>query len=36
MNELDKLCQDLKLPRGNGQDWEFELAGEYRTESHRS
>jgi len=31
MNELDKLCQDLKLPRGNGQDWEYELAEEYRT-----
>ena len=31
MNEIDKLCQDLKLPRGNGQDWEYELAEEYRT-----
>ena len=31
MNELEKLCQDLKVPLGNGQDWEYELAAEYRT-----
>ena len=31
MNELEKLCQDLKVPLGNGQDWEYELANEYRT-----
>ena len=31
MNELEKLCQDLKVPRGNGQDWEYELTAEYRT-----
>ena len=31
MNELKKLCQDLKVPLGNGQDWEYELTAEYRT-----
>ncbi|KAF0866041.1 hypothetical protein [Pseudomonas sp. LD120] len=33
MNEIDRICKDLKLPRGDffTQDWAYELPEEFRT-----